>query len=145
MPNRKEPVPLQPASLKEGADVKARRGRIVSVVLLVGVAALLRVVLADLHGLWADEFFSLAMATGHSLEQLGRRRVPEDVVRLLHGRGRVALVVIHSGAPAPQKGWLEKHATPAGGFRLLNARVLYFTAPEVTAGTGDATAARELR
>jgi hypothetical protein len=79
------------------------------------------------------------------VEQLGRRRVPEDVVRLLHGRGRVALVVIHSGAPAPEKVWLEKHATPAGGFRLLNARVLYFTAPEVTAGTGDATAARELR
>ncbi|MBA3318017.1 MAG: glycosyltransferase family 39 protein [Gemmatimonadales bacterium] len=60
------------------------------------------------------------------IEQLGGRRVPEDIVRLLHGRGRVALVVIHSGAPAPEEGWLENHATPAGGFQLLNARVLYF-------------------
>jgi hypothetical protein len=79
------------------------------------------------------------------VEQLGDRRVPEDVVRLLHGRGRVALVVIHSGAPVPEEGWLENHATPAGGFGLLNARVLYFTAPRATAGTRDATAARELR
>lgn len=32
------------------------------------VCALVRLPLAERHGLWADEFFSLAMATGHSLE-----------------------------------------------------------------------------
>lgn len=36
--------------------------------LLLCVAALLRVALAVRPGLWADEIFSLAMATGHSLE-----------------------------------------------------------------------------
>jgi hypothetical protein len=80
------------------------------------------------------------------VEQLGGRRVPEDIVRLLRGRGRVALVVIHSGAPVPEEGWLENHATPAGGFKLLNARVLYFAAPGGgTAGTGDARAAGKIR
>jgi uncharacterized membrane protein len=35
---------------------------------LFGIAALLRCILAGERGLWADEIFSLAMATGHSLE-----------------------------------------------------------------------------
>lgn len=37
-------------------------------VLLFGICALLRIPLATWHGLWVDEAFSLAMATGHSLE-----------------------------------------------------------------------------
>ena len=36
--------------------------------LLLLICAALRVALAERHGLWADELFSLAMATGHSLE-----------------------------------------------------------------------------
>ena len=36
--------------------------------LLLGAALLLRVMLALRPGLWGDEIFSLAMATGHSLE-----------------------------------------------------------------------------
>ena len=60
------------------------------------------------------------------VEQLGGRRVPEDVIRLLHGRERVALVVIHSGAAVPEEGWLQAHATSVGGFQMLNARVLSF-------------------
>ena len=39
-----------------------------SALLLFGVAVVLRLVLAGERGLWADELFSLAMATGHSLE-----------------------------------------------------------------------------
>ena len=63
------------------------------------------------------------------VEQLGGRRVPEDIIRLLHGWERVALVVIHSGAAVPEEGWLQAHATSVGGFQMLNARVLYFAAP----------------
>jgi hypothetical protein len=37
---------------------------------------LLRIALVDRHGLWADEFFSLAMATGHSLEHPADRADP---------------------------------------------------------------------
>ena len=47
--------------------MKARRGHLLPFVLLFGLAALVRITVADRHGLWADEFFSLAMATGHSL------------------------------------------------------------------------------
>jgi hypothetical protein len=39
-----------------------------ALLLLCITAALLRVALAVQPGLWADEIFSLAMATGHSLE-----------------------------------------------------------------------------
>ena len=42
--------------------------RVLPVLLLFGIAALLRCILAGERGLWADEIFSLAMATGHSLE-----------------------------------------------------------------------------
>ena len=44
------------------------RWRIVSALLLFGLAVLLRGLLARERGLWADELFSLAIATGHSLE-----------------------------------------------------------------------------
>jgi uncharacterized membrane protein len=39
-----------------------------SLLLLVGAAMILRIVLALRPGVWGDEIFSLAMATGHSLE-----------------------------------------------------------------------------
>lgn len=39
-----------------------------SLVLLLGAAMILRIVLALQPGVWGDEIFSLAMATGHSLE-----------------------------------------------------------------------------
>jgi len=50
------------------AKVKTRRARIVLVLLLFSAAAGLRMALIDRQGLWSDELFSLAMATGHSLE-----------------------------------------------------------------------------
>ncbi len=47
----------------------SRRSAPTPLVLLVCAAFVLRVVLALRPGLWGDEVFSLAMATGHSLEQ----------------------------------------------------------------------------
>jgi hypothetical protein len=120
MPNRKEPVPLQPASLKEGAAVKVRRGRIVSVVLLVAVAALLRIVLADRHGLWADEFFSLAMATGHSLEHPAAEAVP----------ALGDFVEAPSAVPATTwRRYLEHEHPPASAARVVRAVLLSDTSP----------------
>jgi uncharacterized membrane protein len=57
-------------------DVKPSRTLHVMVRLLFGLAILLRVALVERHVLWADEFFSLAMATGHSLEHPAAAAVP---------------------------------------------------------------------
>lgn len=45
-------------------------------VLIFALCALIRIGLVDRHDLWADEFFSLAMATGHSLEHPADRADP---------------------------------------------------------------------
>ncbi len=45
-----------------------RGGRVAALLAVVALAAGLRVALLDRQGLWADEIFSLAIATGHSLE-----------------------------------------------------------------------------
>jgi len=51
------------------APVTTGRARLLLAALAVlAVGTLLRVGLVDRYGLWADEFFSLAIATGHSLE-----------------------------------------------------------------------------
>jgi uncharacterized membrane protein len=53
-------------------------------VALFAVGALLRIALLDRQGLWLDEIFSLAMATGHSLEQPAHEANPSlgDYVEL---------------------------------------------------------------
>jgi uncharacterized membrane protein YhaH (DUF805 family) len=62
--------------------------------------------------------------------QLGGRRVPEDVVALLGGRSRVALVRIHDvGEPAPEEDWLRAHARVVREQRLPHATVVYFALP----------------
>ena len=44
--------------------------------------------------------------------QLGQRHVPEDLQTLAAGRGRVFFVDVHAvGAPAPEREWLEAHAS----------------------------------
>jgi uncharacterized membrane protein len=53
------------------------RRRILPVLVVIGIAALSRIGLAGRQGLWADEIFSLAMATGHSLEHPAAEAVPE--------------------------------------------------------------------
>ena len=43
--------------------------------------------------------------------QLGQRRVPESLLALADGSGRVLLVKVHTvGEPAPEEGWLREHA-----------------------------------
>ena len=63
------------------------------------------------------------------VSQLGNRRVPDDLERLLAGRRRVALVSIHDlgGSAAPGE-WLRAHARllRRDSFRSSRAEVLYF-------------------
>jgi hypothetical protein len=60
--------------------------------------------------------------------QLGQRRVPDDMVALLAGRCRVALVKIHDlGKPSPAEAWLREHATLNRQDRLhFSTEILYF-------------------
>lgn len=78
------------------------------------------------------------------VDQLGRRRVPDDIVPLLQGRERVALVEIHEvGAPAPEETWLRANATLLGELQLQNARVFYFdVSGRASRETGAAAALR---
>jgi hypothetical protein len=56
--------------------VKAFRPALGSVLLVIVVAAVPRLFLAARQDLWADELFSLAVATGHSLEHPASAAVP---------------------------------------------------------------------
>lgn len=61
--------------------------------------------------------------------QLGTRRTPADLERVLRGRRRVALATIHAGgASDPVQPWLEANARLLGrdSFRRSSAEVLYF-------------------
>jgi hypothetical protein len=56
--------------------MRRRRRLWVALLVLLAVATLLRVGLVNRHGRWADELFSLAMATGHSLEHPATKADP---------------------------------------------------------------------
>ena len=60
--------------------------------------------------------------------QLGTRRVPADLERVLRGRQRVALVRVHALASDPLEPWLSAHARLVGRetFRRSTADILYF-------------------
>jgi len=60
--------------------------------------------------------------------QLGTRRVPADLERVLRGRQRVALVRVHALASDPLEPWLGAHARLVGRetFRRSTADILYF-------------------
>src|SRR4051812_18496009 len=79
IPSPRPDVPASGAATDSGADARAREGLqsgqrsrrrlgLILGVTLFFVAACLRIGLVPRTGLWADELFSLAMATGHSLE-----------------------------------------------------------------------------
>jgi uncharacterized membrane protein len=55
-------------TMVSGHVERARRSGITAVLALLVLAAATRMVLLERHGLWTDELFSLAMATGHGLE-----------------------------------------------------------------------------
>jgi hypothetical protein len=103
-----------------------------------GLALVLRVPLAARQGLWADEFFSLAMATGHSLEHPAAEAVPA-LRDFVEARGAVPA--------AEYAGYLERDRPPASAARVVRAVLLSDTSPPLyylllsawtaAAGTGD--------
>jgi hypothetical protein len=108
--------------------------------LLVFLAAMaLRVCLVDRQGLWVDEVFSLAMATGHSIEHPAARARPElgDYVELMVPR-----------PPSAYRAYAEHDDPPAGPGRVIRAVLLSDTNPPLydlllyawtrALGTGDA-------
>jgi hypothetical protein len=59
--------------------------------------------------------------------QLGRRRVPDDLYALAAGRRRIVLVDLHAvRSEAPERDWLEAHATRTGESRMRAASILYY-------------------
>jgi hypothetical protein len=79
-----------------------------------------RLGLVDRQGLWADELFSLAMATGHSLEHPAAGADP--------ARGDY-VESPHSVPPSAYSRYLEHDSPPAGPGRVLRATFLSDTSP----------------
>ena len=114
--------------------------RLHAAVVAVALAGLiLRVGLVDRQGLWADEFFSLAIATGHSLEH------PADVADPSRGD----FVEAGPALPPSAYGRYLEHDTPAASpARVIRAVLLSDTSPPLyylalyawtrVFGTGDA-------
>jgi hypothetical protein len=91
-----------------------------SALLLFGLAALLRVELASQQGLWADELFSLAMTTGHSLEH------PAASADSTQGD----FVEPPEAEPAAAYGRYLRHTVPVAGARqVIRAVLLSDTSP----------------
>ena len=62
--------------------------------------------------------------------QLGNRRVPDDIARLLDRHGRVVLVRIHDiNEPAPEEAWLRANATLLGQVDRAGVPITYFARP----------------
>jgi hypothetical protein len=62
--------------------------------------------------------------------QLGNRRVPDDIARLLDRHGRVVLVRIHDvNEPAPEEAWLRANATVLGQVDRAGVPITYFARP----------------
>ena len=109
------------------------------VVLLTLVAVALRIQAASRPGLWADEIFSLAMATGHSLEHPAKDADPAlgDFVQSPEARTSQHF-----------RGYAQQDPRPAGPGRVVRAVLLSDTSPPLYYlvlnlwirgfGTGDA-------
>jgi hypothetical protein len=62
--------------------------------------------------------------------QLGERRVPEDIARMLGRHQRVAFVRIHEvGEPAPEEAWLRANATVVSEDDRAGTPIIYFARP----------------
>ena len=106
---------------------------------IVVLAILVRLAVVDRQGLWADEFFSLAIATGHSLEHHPGRADPTrgDFVELPG-----------AATPATYSRYLKHEEPPAGAQRVCHATLHSDTSPPLyylllngwtrLFGTGDA-------
>lgn len=100
--------------------MKAARPMLGQFLLVLAVAALLRLVLAARQDLWADEFFSLAMATGHSLEHPASIANP-GLGDFVEPFGAVP--------PASFRRYLEHESPPAGPRRVIRSVLLSDTSP----------------
>jgi hypothetical protein len=97
-----------------------RHWRMLSALLLFGLATLLRVELASQQGLWADELFSLAMTTGHSLEH------PAASADSAQGD----FFEPREAEPAAAYGRYLRHGVPVAGARqVIRAVLLSDTSP----------------
>lgn len=96
------------------------RGDRVAWWLILGVALVLRLAVLDREGLWVDEVFSLAVATGHSIEQDPRVSRPElgDFVE----PGPAV-------PPSELRRYLRHDSPPAGPWRVVRATFISDTAP----------------
>ena len=111
--------------------------------LLFSVAALLRIILAVQPGLWVDEIFSLAMATGHSLEHPAAEADPTlgDYVEPSQAQ-----------PPSMFRKYMQHETPPAGPRRVIRAVFLSDTNPPLyylllnawTRATGASDAALRL-
>lgn len=107
---------------------------------LLCVAVFLRIVLALQPGLWVDEIFSLAMATGHSLEHPAADAIPELGDYVEHEEARPSWFFLR---------YMQHETPPAGAKRVIRAVLLSDTSPPLyylllnvwtrLAGTGDAS------
>ncbi len=94
--------------------------RVLPALLVFGIAALLRCVLAGERGLWADEIFSLAMATGHSLEHPAAAADP----------AYFDFVEPKDAEPADSfRRYLRFEEQPAGAGRVIRAVLVSDTSP----------------
>src|SRR6516225_9176213 len=109
-----------PATDAGGKPGKRRRGLAVAPAVLFAACALLRLGLIDRHGLWADELFSLAMATGHSLEHPASAADP-TLGDFIEAPGPLQ--------PSAYSRYLEHDTPPAGPSRVLRAVRLSDTNP----------------
>ncbi len=96
------------------------RWRLPVVLALVLAGILLRVVAASRPGLWADEIFSLSMATGHSLEHPAA-----DAVASLGDYVETP----DPASPAAYRRYAEHDPEPAGPRRVVRAVLLSDTSP----------------
>ena len=107
--------------MKCASSIRDDRCRqLVACLVLFVLAAALRLAVIDHQGLWADELFSLAMATGHSLEQPASTAQPElgDYVEASHP------------LPATEyKRYLAHQNPPAGPAEVVRAVRLSDTSP----------------
>jgi uncharacterized membrane protein len=101
-------------------DVRLSRWLYGGALLAFALGALLRLALVEHQGLWIDEFFSLAIATGHSLEHPAERADPAlgDFVE------RPQAV-----APSEYARYLQHDAPPASRARVVRAASLSDTSP----------------
>jgi len=97
-----------------------RGGHVVALLTVIVLAAGLRVALLDRQGLWADELFSLAIATGHSLEHPAAEADPTQG----------DYVEAPTALPASAfRRYLEHENPPAGFRRVVRAVRLSDTSP----------------